>query len=224
MLRPVESASRGGDIMVTQEHWSPPRVGSREHCALGWLAMVEPPPGVVIPTAAWLPASRASGLKVAAVKRLARRAAEGGDPRVQWYSMHLERLRRRAPRGPANSSRARLADWLRRRGLTWRQVARACGYSEAGNGHSARKAVQRYRRHLANGDTIPRARAAYQRRQHGEGWPAIARQVGYASGRSARVMARRYAERAGLPWPVPVVPTANQVRAALRHGHLWPVG
>ena len=97
---------------------SPPRMGTREFHALQWLADVEPPAGIVVPASAWLPAARASGLKVAAVKRLARRAAEGGDPRLAWYSMHLERLRRRAPRGPANSSRARLADWLRRRGLT----------------------------------------------------------------------------------------------------------
>jgi len=186
-------------------------MGTREFHALQWLADVEPPAGIVVPASAWLPASRASGLKVAAVKRLARRAAEGGDPRLAWYSMHLERLRRRAPRGPANSSRARLADWLRRRGLTWRQVARACGYSEADNGHSARKAVRRYRQHLANGNTIPKARAAYRRRQLGEPWELIARRVGYASGRSAREMARRFAERAGEPWPVPMsdTPSAN---------------
>ena len=169
-----------------------------------WLADVEPPTGIVVPAAAWLPASRVSGMKVPAIKRLAKRAAAAGDPRVAWYSMHLERLRRRAPRGPANSSRARLADWLRRRGLTWRQVARACGYSEADNGHSARKAVRLYRQHLANGNTIPKARKVYQLRQRGEPWADIARKVGYASARSARVMARRYAERAGLPWPVPV--------------------
>ena len=190
---------------------SPPRMGTREFHALQWLADVEPPAGIVIPASSWLPASRASGLKVAAVKRLARRAAEGADPRVQWYSMHLERLRRRAPRGPANSSRARLADWLRRRGLTWRQVARACGYSEADNGHSARKAARRYRQHLANGGTIPRARAAYRRRQLGEPWELIARRVGYASGRSAREMTKRFAKRAGLVWPVPLrdAPSAN---------------
>ena len=190
---------------------SPPRMGTREFHALQWLADVEPPAGIVVPASAWLPAARASGLKVAAVKRLARRAAEGGDPRVQWYSMHLERLRRRTPRGPGDLGRVRLADWLRRRGLTWRQVARACGYSQRDNGRSIRRAVQRYRPRLANGDTLPKARAAYRRRQRGEGWKAIARRVGYASARSARVMARRYAERAGLPWPVPVqvVPTAN---------------
>ena len=198
--------------MGSQEHWTPPRVGSREHHALGWLSSVEPPPGVVIPTAAWLPAARVSGMKIGAVKRLARCAAEAGDPRVAWYAAHLERLRRRASRGPVNnSSRVRLADWLRRRGLTWRQVARACGYAEADSGNCARKAVRRYRRRLANGNTIPRARKAYQLRRGGERWPAIARWIGYASARSARVMARRYAERAGLPWPVTVqvVPTAN---------------
>ncbi len=197
--------------MGRQEHWSPPRVGTREHHALGWLSFVEPPTGIVLPPSLWIPASRASGLKVPALKRLARRAAAAGDPRVQWYTTHLERLRRRAPRGPANSSRARLADWLRRRGLTWRQVACACGYSEADNGHSARKAARRYRQHLANGSTIPRARAAYQRRQLGEPWELIARRTGYASARSAREMARRFAERAGEPWPVPMsdTPSAN---------------
>ena len=184
--------------------WVAPRVRSREHHALGWLAMVKPPAGIVVPASVWLPASRASGLKVAAVKRLARRAAEGGDPRLAWYSMHLERLRRRTPRGPGDLGRVRLADWLRRRGLTWRQVARACGYSQRDNGRSIRRAVQRYQQHLANGNTIPKARKAYQLRQRGEPWADIARKVGYASARSARVMARRYAERAGLPWPVVV--------------------
>ena len=197
--------------MGRQEHWSPPRVGTREHHALGWLSFVEPPTGIVLPPSLWMPASRASGLKVPALKRLARRAAAAGDPRVQWYTTHLERLRRRAPRGAADSSRVRLADWLRRRGLTWRRVARASGYSEADNGHSARKAVQRYRRHLANGGTLPRARLAYKRRECGEPWARIARRIGYASARSAREMARRYAQRAGLRWPVPLrdAPSAN---------------
>ena len=164
-------------------------MGTREFHALQWLADVEQPAGIVVPASAWLTASRASGLKVAAVKR----------------------LRRRAPRGPVDSSRVRLADWLRRRGLTWRQVARACGYSEADNGHSARKAVRRYRQHLANGGTLPRARLAYKRRERGEPWGRIARKVGYAGARLARVMARRYAERAGEPWPVPLsdAPNAN---------------
>ena len=143
----------------------------------------------------------------AAVKRLARRAAEGGDPRVRWLAEHLERLRRRTPRGPGDLGRARQADWLRRRGLSWRRVALACGYAEAGNGHSARRAVQRYRRRLATGDTIPKARRAYQLRQRGEGWAAIARRTGYSSDRAARGMARRFAERAGLPWPVPNLET-----------------
>ena len=162
-------------------------------------------PGVVIPASTWLPAARVSRLSVATVKLLARRAAEAGDPRVAWYAAHLERLRRRAHRGPGDLGRARQADWLRRRGLTWTQIARACHYSQRDNGNSARKAVRRYRLHLAAGDTIPKARAAYQLRQHGEGWTAIARRVGYSSGRAARVMAKRYAERAGLRWPVPII-------------------
>ena len=41
---------------------------------------------------------------------------------------------------------------------------------------------------------------------------ADARKVGYVSARSAREMARRYTERAGKPWPVPV-------RDALQHGY-----
>ena len=188
--------------MGKQAHWSPPRMGTCEFHALEWLSDVEPPAGIVIPPAAWMPASRASGLKLHQVKRLAQRAADGGDPRVEWYREHLARLRRRTPRGPGDPRRVRQADWLRRRGLSWRRVALACGYSEANNGHSVRKAVQRYRQRLACGDTLPKARKAYQRREHGEGWAAIARRVGYASDRAARVMARRYAERAELPWPV----------------------
>ena len=144
------------------------------------------------------------------VKRLARSAAVGGDPRVAWFAAHLERLRRRTPRGPGDLSRVRLADWLRRRGLTWRQVARACDYAEADNGRSIRRAVQRYRQRLANGDTLPKARRAYQLREHGEGWAAIARQTGYASDRAAREMAKRYAERAREPWPVPNLETERR--------------
>ena len=147
--------------MDRQSDWSPPRMGTREFRALNWLSFVEPPAGIVVPPTAWLPAARASGLKVPAIKRLARRAADGGDPRVAWYGEHLARLRRRA--------------------------------------------VKLYRERLASGDTIPRARKAYRLRERGEEWAGIARRVGYASARSAREMAKRYAERAGLPWPV--VPT-----------------
>lgn len=190
--------------MDRQSDWSPPRMGTREFRALNWLSFVEPPAGIVVPPTAWLPAARASGLKVRQVKRLARRAADGGDPRVAWYEAHLERLRRRAPRGLGDLRRVRLADWLRRRWLSWRRVALACGYSTAGNGHAARRAVKSYRARLESGDTIPKARKAYQLRERGEEWAAIARRVGYASARSARVMARRYAERAKLPWPVQV--------------------
>ena len=179
-------------------------MGTREFHALDWLSFVEPPTSIVILPSVWMPAARASGLNVGQVKRLARRAAAAGDRRVAWLGAHLERLRRRTPRGPGNLSRARKADRLRRRGLSWRRVALACGYSEADNGHSARKAARLYRERLADGSTLYRARKAYQRRERGEPWARIAGAVGYASARSARAMARRYAERAGLPWPVPV--------------------
>ena len=206
--------------------WLAPEFETPEDRALRRLSVVTQPAGVVVPPDVWRGAAMETGLSVARIKLLAREAVAGDDPRVAWYAAHLERLHRRTPRGPIDSSRVRLADWLRRRGLTWRQVARACGYAEADNGRSIRRAVRRYRQRLANGDTLPKARAAYQRRQRGKGWTAIARRVGYASARSARVMARRYAERAGLPWPVPVqvVPTANWVRATLQHGRLWPAG
>ena len=183
--------------------WSTLEFDTREDRALRRLSLVAQPAGVVVPPDVWRAAARESGLKVARVKLLARQAVAGGDPRIAWYAAHLERLRRRAPRGPGDSSRVRLADWLRRRGLTWRQVARACGYSQRDNGRSIRRAVQRYRQRLANGDTLPKARRAYQLRQRGEGWAAIARRTCYASARSARVMARRFARRAGRPWPVP---------------------
>ena len=181
--------------------WSPPRVETREHRALSWLAKIDPPGGVVLLPSLWTPASRASGLSVWQVKRLARRAADAGDPRVSWLSSHRERLRGRTRRGPTDMTRARMADWLRRRGRSWPQVARACGYA---NGATARKMAARYRERLKDGGTIPRARLAYKRRERGETWPLIARRLGYASDRVARGMARRFAERAGLPWPVPV--------------------
>ena len=184
--------------------WYAPRVGSREHEALGWLAMVEPPTGIVLPSSLWMPAVRVSGLKVHQVKRLAQRAAAAGDPRVQWYAAHLERLRQRAPRGPTDLARARMANWLRKRGLPWKRIAHVLGYSEKGSGAEARKAAALYRERLANGGTLPKARLAYKRRERDEPWADIARKVGYVSARSARVMARRYAQRAGLPWPVPL--------------------
>ena len=191
-------------MAVEQAYWSPPRMGTREFRALDWLSSVEPPTNIVIPHTLWMPAARASGLKVGRVKRLARRAAAAGDRRVAWLAAHVERLRQRTPRGPGNLSRARKADRLRRRGLSWRRVALACGYSQADSGHSARKAVKLYRERLADGSTLHRGRMAYQRRERGEAWARIAGSVGYASARSARTMARRYAERAGLPWPVPL--------------------
>ena len=191
-------------MAVGQAYWSPPSMGTREFRALDWLASVEPPTSIVIPPTLWMPAARASGLKVGQVKRLARRAAAAGDRRVAWLTTHLERLSQRTPRGPGNLSRARKADRLRRRGLSWRRVALTCGYSEADNGHSAGKAARLYRERLADGSTLRRARKAYQRRERGEAWERIAGTVGYASARSARAMARRYAVRAGLPWPVPV--------------------
>lgn len=151
-----------------------------------------------------MPAARASGLKVAQVKRLARRAAASDDPRVAWYAAHLERLRRRTPRGLGDLSRARKAHRLRQQGLPWKQIARPCSYSEDDNGHSARKAARFYQNRLADGSTLHRGRMAYQLRESGESWQQIARRVGYASDRVARAMARRYAHRAGQPWPVPL--------------------
>ena len=190
--------------MAVQAYWSPPRMGSREFHALAWLSSVEPPAGIVLPPALWMPAVRVSGLKLHQVKRLAKRAAAAGDPRVEWFAEHLARLGRRTPRGPTDLARARMANWLRKRGLPWRRIAHVLGYSTKGSGAEARKAATLYRERLANGGTLPKARLAYKRRERGEPWADIACKVGYASARSARVMARRYAERAGLPWPVPV--------------------
>ena len=197
--------------MVGQAYWSPPRMETREFRALDWLSSVEPPAGIVVPPTLWRATARASGLKVGQVKRLARRAAAAGDPRVAWYAEHLARLGRRTPRGPTGLVRARMANWLRKRGLPWKRIALALGYSERDSGAEARKAAALYRERLAIGGTLPRARLAYKRRERGEKWARIARRVGYASARSARVMARRYAERAGEPWPVPPreVPSEN---------------
>ena len=95
-----------------------------------------------------------------------------------------------------------MANWLRKRGLRWKRIARLCGYSDSDNGATARKMAAVYRERLANGGTLPRARLAYRRRECGESWARIAGAVGYKGARSARVMARRYAQRAGLPWPI----------------------
>ena len=180
--------------------WSPPRE-DREQRALDQLATVKLPRGIVLHGALWRPAAYASGLSIHQVKQLARSAADVGDVRVAWFTEHRERLRRRTPRGPTGMARARQANWLRQRGLSWSQVARACGYANAA---SARKMAGRYRARLADGGTLRRGRMAYQRRTRGETWPMIARRLGYSSDRTARGMARRFAERAGEPWPVPV--------------------
>ena len=104
-----------------------------------------------------------------------------------------------------------MANWLRQRGLSWKRIALVLGYSTRDSGAEARKAAALYRERLGNGGTLPKARLAYKRRERDEPWADIARKVGYASARSARMMARRYAERAGLPWPVPLrdVPSGN---------------
>ena len=199
--------------MVGQAYWSRPTWGTREDRALRRLSFAEPLPGIVVPSAIWRSAAWESGLKVHQVKRLARRAAAAGDPRVAWYRDHLARLGRRTPRGPTVLARARMANWLRKRGLPWKQIAHVLGYSEKGSGAEARKAAALYRERLANGGTLPRARMAYKRRERGEAWERIARKVGYAAGaRSARVMARRYAQRAGLPWPVPLRDAPRSLR------------
>ena len=191
-------------MIVGQAYWSSPERGSREDRALLWLASVEPPRGIVVPPALWKATARASGLRAHLIKQLARRAAGAGDPRVVWYAEHLARLGRRTPRGPSDLVRVRMANWLRKRGLPWKRIAHVLGYSERDSGADARKAAALYRERLANGGTLPRARMAYKRRERGEPWTRIARRVGYASARSARVMARRYAMRAELPWPVPL--------------------
>ena len=190
--------------MAEQAYWSPPRMGTREDRALQRLSLAEAPAGVVVPPDLWRAAALESRLKVPAIKRLARRAADAGDPRVAWYAEHLARLGRRTPRGPTDLARARMANWLRKQGLSWKRIAHVLGYSEKGSGAEARKAAALYRERLANGGTLPRARLAYLRRERGESWTRIARRVGYAGARSARVMARCYAERAGLAWPVPL--------------------
>ena len=104
-----------------------------------------------------------------------------------------------------------MANWLRERGLSWKRIAHVLGYSEKGSGAEVRKAEALYRERLANGGTLPKARLAYKRRERDEPWADIAGKVGYASARSAREMARRFAERAGLLWSVPVrvAPSAN---------------
>ena len=97
-----------------------------------------------------------------------------------------------------------MANWLRKRGLQWKRIAHVLGYSETGSGAEARKAAALYRERLANGGTLPKARLAYKGRERGETWARIARKVGYAGARSAREMAKRYAKRAELAWPVPL--------------------
>ena len=189
--------------MAEQAYWSPPERGSREDRALMWLASVEPPRGIVVPPAMWKATARASGLRVHQVERLARRATAAGDHRVAWYTEHLARLGRRTPRGPTDLVRARMANWLRKRGLPWKRIALVLGFSERDSGAEARKAAALYRQRLGNGGTLPKARLAYLRRERGESWSRIARKVGYASARSAREMAKRYAMRAGELWPVP---------------------
>ena len=155
-------------MAVERAYWTPPGMGTREFRALDWLASVEPPPSIVVPPTLWMPAARASGLRVHQIKGLARCAASAGDPRVGWYRDHLARLGRRTPRGPTELVRARMANWLRKRGLPWKRIAHVLGYSEKGSGAEARWAAALYRERLANGGTLPKARMAYKHRERGE--------------------------------------------------------
>ena len=53
---------------------------------------------------------------------------------------------------------------------------------------------------------VPRASKAYRLKSHSERtWEIVARAVGYPPGKAkqARLAARRYARREGLPWPAP---------------------
>ena len=106
--------------MTGQAYWSLPERVSREDRALMWLASIEPPRGIVVPLALRKATARASGLKLHQIKWLARRAAAAGDPRVKWYADHLARLSWRTPQGPTGLVRARMANWLRKRGLPWK--------------------------------------------------------------------------------------------------------
>ena len=115
------------------------------------------------------------------------------------------------PRGPTDLARTRRAYLLRQRGLPWQRIADLFGLTGKHSAATARKMVRVYRERLATGATLPKARMAYRRRERGEPWERIARGVGYASGRAAREMGRRYARRAGLPWPVRDAPGANLV-------------
>ena len=117
-----------------------------------WKHLVRPTAPSAAPEC--VPAARVSGLSVPQVRRLARRAADAGDPRVAWYAEHRARLRLRTLRGPTDLARARTANWLRKRGLHWKRIARACGYSERDNGANARKMAAVYRERLANGGTL----------------------------------------------------------------------
>ena len=80
----------------------PARAGIARDHALQWLALVDPPAGIVLPPALWMPAVRVSGLKVHQVKRLARRAAAAGDPPCRVVRGALGAAGRRTPRGPTD--------------------------------------------------------------------------------------------------------------------------
>ena len=108
---------------------------------------------------------------------------------------------------------------------TWAEVADAAGLPAREGDTPYRRGcrAQRYaRRYAASrnlpyppagcvirrgrpGQTLDRARRAYELRAEGERtWRSIAAELGYSTandGRAALEMARRYASGAGLPWP-----------------------
>ncbi len=156
--------------------WTAPPKGSPADRVLGALGQLGRPD--------WAGASRwCPGWDAAGAKKLAERAARGGDPRLSWYREVLEardRVKASFQEGAVEGSR---------------QGAESASPPKK---EGAPRGVGRPR--------SEKGRRAYElKASGGRTWVSIAREVGLSDrdkGAAARVMARRYAEREGLPWPV----------------------
>ena len=91
---------------------------------------------------------------------------------------------------------------MRRNRKSWVSIAQACGYSGPS---AARVSAMNYGHHHGLPElptyTITKGEMAYEDREAGDTWAAIAYRLEMYTPSSCRDSARHYAKRNDLPWP-----------------------